>query len=59
VIEGALELIRRDHPVWLIETWSQEVIQRMVELGYQATKLEHDWLFHRENSLSALRSLSA
>lgn len=53
VIEGAIELIRRDRPVWLIETWSHDVIKRMVEFGYHATKLEHDWLFHMENSFTA------
>jgi FkbM family methyltransferase len=53
VIEGAIELIRRDHPVWLIETWNHDVIKRMVEFGYHATKLEHDWLFHMENSFTA------
>jgi FkbM family methyltransferase len=45
VIEGAIKLIQRDHPAWLIETWDQGVVQRMKELGYKATKLEHDWLF--------------
>jgi FkbM family methyltransferase len=45
VIEGALKLIQRDHPVWLIETWNEDVIRRMQELGYKATKLTNDWLF--------------
>jgi FkbM family methyltransferase len=45
VIEGAVKLIHRDHPAWLIETWDEAIIQRMRELGYKATKLEHDWLF--------------
>jgi hypothetical protein len=45
VIEGALALIERDHPAWLIETWDDAVIQRMRELGYKATQLDHDWLF--------------
>jgi FkbM family methyltransferase len=45
VIEGALALIERDHPAWLIETWDDAVIERMKELGYEATKLDHDWLF--------------
>ena len=43
VIEGALALIERDP--WLIETWDDAVIQRMRELGYKATQLDHDWLF--------------
>ena len=45
VIEGAVKLIQRDHPAWLIETWDEAVIRRMREVGYTATKLEHDWLF--------------
>lgn len=45
VIEGALNLIRRDRPVWLMETRSQPVIERIRELGYRADQLEHDWLF--------------
>lgn len=45
VIEGAVKLIQRDRPVWLIETWDEGVLQRMRELGYTATKLEQDWLF--------------
>jgi FkbM family methyltransferase len=48
VIEGALELIQRDRPIWLIETWDEAVIQRMKELGYTATNLENDWLFTRD-----------
>jgi FkbM family methyltransferase len=45
VIKGAPKLIQRDHPVWLIETWNEDVIRRMQELGYKATKLTNDWLF--------------
>jgi FkbM family methyltransferase len=45
VIEGALGIIARDHPIWLIETWDAKVVERMVNLGYQATKLEQNWLF--------------
>ena len=45
VIEGAVKLIQRDRPVWLIETWDEDVFERMRELGYTATKLEQDWLF--------------
>jgi FkbM family methyltransferase len=45
VIEGAIKLIQRDRPAWLIETWNEAVVQRMKELGYRATKLEQDWLF--------------
>jgi FkbM family methyltransferase len=45
VIEGAVKLIQRDRPTWLIETWDEAVVRRMRELGYRATKLEHDWLF--------------
>jgi FkbM family methyltransferase len=45
VIEGALKLIQRDHPAWLIETWNDAVVERMKELGYSTTRLKHDWLF--------------
>src|SRR5713226_1445855 len=40
VIEGAVKLIQRDRPAWLIETWDEAVILRMTEFGYRATKLE-------------------
>jgi FkbM family methyltransferase len=45
VIEGALQLIQRDHPVWLMETRNDAVVQRMTSLGYRAKKLKHDWMF--------------
>jgi FkbM family methyltransferase len=45
VIEGALKIIQRDHPVWLMETSDDSVIERMKSLGYKATHLSADWLF--------------
>jgi hypothetical protein len=45
VIEGAVKLIQRDRPAWLMDTWDEAVVRRMRKLGYRATKLEHDWLF--------------
>ncbi len=45
VVKGALKLIQRDHPIWLMETSNEGIVQRMVSLGYTATHLEHDWLF--------------
>ena len=45
VIEGALQIIERDHPVWLMETFDDSVIERMKSLGYKATHLTADWLF--------------
>jgi hypothetical protein len=48
VIEGATRLIERDHPVWLMETKSIAIVQRMTELGYVGMRLEHDWLFRQE-----------
>ena len=47
VIEGTTKLIERDHPVWLMETRSTAVVQRMAELGYVGTRLGHDWLFRQ------------
>ncbi len=50
VIEGAIKLIERDYPAWLMETSSDAVVRRMAELGYKATKLEHNWLFQQRET---------
>jgi FkbM family methyltransferase len=50
VIEGATRLIERDHPVWLIETKSLAVVQRMTELGHLGIRLKQDWLFRQASA---------
>jgi FkbM family methyltransferase len=52
VIDGAMRLVERDHPVWLMETKSIAVVQRMTELGYAGMRLGHDWLFRQSPAKS-------
>lgn len=40
VVEGALQLLTRDHPVLIIETSSQHVIEQLAGLGYKSETLE-------------------
>jgi FkbM family methyltransferase len=45
VIEGAKGLIKACRPTWLMEVSHRETPDRMRNYGYQATKLQQDWLF--------------
>jgi FkbM family methyltransferase len=40
VLEGMQELIRKDHPLIIVETQSNEVIEELEFLGYRASRLE-------------------
>jgi FkbM family methyltransferase len=45
VIEGAKGLIKACRPTWLMEVSHDETPEVMRSYGYQATKLQQDWLF--------------
>jgi hypothetical protein len=36
VLDGARSLIARRHPIWLLETFEDHVVPRMISLGYAA-----------------------
>ena len=50
VISGALGLIARRHPIWLVETFADGVFARMLGLGYEALVFERRGRFERVTS---------
>lgn len=47
VIDGALDLIARRHPIWVLETFEDDVFSRMLALGYVALVFERQGRFER------------